>query len=55
MKNLLKKLYLMYWNEFITVNAFQDYINANQLYSNNFVDSKKVLRIIRIGRKLHNK
>ena len=55
MKELLKRLYLIYWNEFITISAFQDYINTNALYSNDYVDNKKVLRIIRLGRKLHNK
>ena len=53
MKKKLIDLYLMYWTEFLTVGAFADYINATGVYSNKFVEDKKVLRIIRIGRKLY--
>ena len=54
MKKKLIDLYLMYWNEFLTVVAFADYINANGLYNpNEYLEDKKVLRIIRIGRELY--
>tara|TARA_Y100001972_G_scaffold116002_1_gene153349 strand:+ start:1320 stop:1499 length:180 start_codon:yes stop_codon:yes gene_type:complete len=54
MRKKLIKLYLLYWSEFITIGAFADYINANGLYdSNKYLDDKKVLRIIRLGRKLY--
>ncbi len=56
MKELLKRLYLIYWNEFITVEAFADYINAEGLYSKyNYVSDEKALRIIRLGRRIYNK
>ena len=55
MKKLLKELYIMYWNEFITIEAFADYINANALYSTEYVTDEKALRIIRLGRRINNK
>ena len=55
MRKKLKELYLLYWTEFITIEGFQDYINATGLYSPGiWVDDKKVLRIVRLGRKLYN-
>jgi len=56
MKKKLIDLYLMYWTEFLTVGAFADYINFNGLYSKDeILEDKKVLRIIRLGRKLYLK
>jgi len=55
MKKLLKELYIMYWSEFITIEAFADYINANALYSTEYVTDEKALRIIRLGRRINNK
>ena len=45
MKKKLIDLYLMYWNEFLTVGAFADYINATGLYSKDeLLEDKKVFR-----------
>ncbi len=41
----LIELYLMYWNEFLTVDAFAQYIQVSNL---------DALRIIRNGRKVFN-
>ena len=46
MKNKLIELYLMYWNNFLTVDAFAQYIQ---------VSNANALRIIFLGRKLFNK
>jgi hypothetical protein len=54
MKKKLIDLYLLYWREFLTIEGFSDYINANGLYNpNEYLSDKKVLRIIRLGRKLY--
>ena len=61
MKKLLKKLYLLYWTDFISVEAFASYIearhnnNCNSINDCIEVDEKKALRIINIGRKLYQK
>ena len=56
MKKKLIDLYLMYWTEFLTIGAFADYVNATGVYSKDeLLEDKKVLRIIRIGRKLYLK
>ena len=53
MKNKLKKLYLLWWCEFLTLEGFTSYLNAK--YPNNYIDNKKAERIINIGRKLYNR
>jgi hypothetical protein len=61
MRKKLKKLYLLYWCDFISVEAFASYIQA--MHNNNCnsindcieVDEKKALRIINIGRKLYQR
>ena len=61
MKKLLKKLYLLYWIDFISVEGFASYVEA--MHNNNCnsindcieVDEKKALRIINIGRKLYQR
>tara|TARA_R110002020_G_C16082758_1_gene757222 strand:+ start:25 stop:186 length:162 start_codon:yes stop_codon:yes gene_type:complete len=53
MKNKLKELYLLWWNDFLTLDGFTSYLNAK--YPNNYIDNKKALRIINIGRELYNK
>ena len=53
MKNKLKKLYLLWWCEFLTLEGFTSYLNAK--YPNNYIDNKKAERIINLGRKLYNK
>ena len=52
MKKLLKKLYLLYWNDFISVEAFSSHIQAKY---NIIADEEKALRIINIGRKLYQR
>ena len=60
-KKTLKKLYLMYWNDFITLEAFASHIEA--LHNNNCnsldecieIDEKKAERIVNIGRKLYQR
>ena len=51
-KKTLKKLYLMYWTDFITLDAFASHIQAKY---NIVADEKKAERIINIGRKLYQK
>ena len=51
-KKALKKLYLMYWNDFLTLNGFASHIQAKY---NIVADEKKAERIINIGRKLYQK
>ena len=61
MKKLLKKLYLLYWYDFITVEAFASYIESKHNNSCNSIndcieiDKEKALRIINIGRKLYKR
>tara|TARA_Y100001973_G_C4957528_1_gene213320 strand:+ start:116 stop:286 length:171 start_codon:yes stop_codon:yes gene_type:complete len=52
MKKLLKKLYYLYWTEFISLEAFSSHIQAKY---NIIVDKQKAERIVNIGRKLYNK
>ena len=51
MKKTLKKLYLLWWNDFISIEAFSSYIQAKYGI---ICDRKKASRIISIGRKLYN-
>ena len=51
MKKTLKKLYLLWWNDFISVEAFSSYIQSKYGI---VCDRKKASRIISIGRKLYN-
>ena len=51
-KKTLKKLYLMYWNDFITLEAFASHIQAKY---NIIADKKKAERIVNIGRKLYQR
>jgi|OM-RGC.v1.037118665 hypothetical protein len=52
MKKLLKKLYLLYWNDFISVEAFSSHMQAKY---NIIADKEKAERIINIGRKLYQR
>ena len=51
-KKTLKKLYLMYWTDFITLNGFASHIQARY---NIVADEKKAERIVNIGRKLYQR
>ena len=51
-KKTLKKLYLMYWNDFITLEALASHIQAKY---NIIADKKKAERIVNIGRKLYQR
>ena len=55
MRNKLKELYLLWWVDFLTVDAFASYINASGLYYNKYISNKKAERIINIGRVLYNR
>ena len=52
MKKLLKKLYYIYWTDFISVDAFASHIQAKY---NIIADKEKAERIINIGRKLYQR
>jgi hypothetical protein len=45
-KQTILDLYMTYWNDFISVGAFADWVG---------VDDDKALQIIRIGRKLNKR
>lgn len=51
MKKTLKKLYLLWWTEFISLESFSSHIQAKY---NIVCDKEKACRIINIGRKLYN-
>jgi len=55
LRNKLKELFYLWWVDFLTIDAFTSYINANGLYYNQCISNKKAERIINIGRKLWNR
>lgn len=46
MKKQVEKLYLQYYNQFLTVSAFADYLH---------IDTDKALRIVNIGRRINHR
>ena len=57
MRNKLKELYLLWFNDFLTLEGFTSYLNAKypSKKEKDYIDNKKAERIINLGRKLYNK
>ena len=57
MRNKLKKLYLSWLKDFLTLDGFTSYLNSQYPSKKEkyYINNKKAERIINIGRKLYNR